>query len=47
MDTKGFLPELHPAQQGLKHEVDCGDFIENELPELHPAQQGLKPFNLR
>jgi len=37
------LPELHPAQQGLKllrwKEIEQP----TTLPELHPAQQGLKP----
>ena len=38
------LPELHPAQQGLKQGLHIPDSILIALPELHPAQQGLKPL---
>ena len=36
------LPELHPAQQGLKGQVNSIIGSDRVLPELHPAQQGLK-----
>ena len=40
---RSYLPELHPAQQGLKV-IDANALITSVLilPELHPAQQGLK-----
>ena len=41
---KNYLPELHPAQQGLKHELISFPYNQSLLPELHPAQQGLKPL---
>ena len=41
----GYLPELHPAQQGLKLILKQTDYGAIYLPELHPAQQGLKYIN--
>ena len=42
-NTVLILPELHPAQQGLKQFHSERHILAHCLPELHPAQQGLKP----
>ena len=42
MGEKQILPELHPAQQGLKESQAEHARWHFNLPELHPAQQGLK-----
>ena len=41
-NTVIILPELHPAQQGLKSLNEFHRVLSEFLPELHPAQQGLK-----